>query len=256
MISEISHFLRQIKVPESFYRQAILSITRHKFSEVVFKYPHEILNSRKNYRTGAKAGKERVSIPQIKLIIKSSDVTIDDLRRCACTKLTEMKRRHQSLGFSEYTFTETSVDEMVRILTADCAMCGRDINGGSTHYHSIRLLSLPVTIARSFPIQTVDRISSSKGYIDGNLQPLCATCNFMKNNWNMDFVTVHTATSGVALLKKKLEDKSEYELTDRDKRCMFHLDFIENYLKEDEDCQMIYKTQNEAAKRNVRFYFD
>jgi len=70
-----------------------------------------------------------------------------------------------------------STDHTYKLLTSDCTYCGG-------------------------PGYGIDRIDSSKGYIEGNVTPCCSRCNIMKNNMTVAEFEVHIRRIAAHLKEK------------------------------------------------------
>jgi hypothetical protein len=90
------------------------------------------------------------------------------LAACRRRVIKNAKRAKKPMG--------VSTEHLVKLFNQQQGICA--ITG-----HVMDTRKLPVCDSNPWKI-SVDRIDSSKGYVDGNLQLVCIGANFMKNTWD------------------------------------------------------------------------
>lgn len=154
-------------------REIIIGSKRNRLVEcdcgVIFAAYSYNLENGTTRRCTACANKDRLGKPNLKNRIDPVQRTINDqwnvFRKCA--------RKH-----GEEFITK---DKWLSLVTSDCVYCQSPPTN----------IRRAVAHAQDFRYNGVDRIDSSLGYVSGNVQTACWTCNRMKGNLSHEAFLAH-----------------------------------------------------------------
>ena len=98
---------------------------------------------------------------------KNLDPKMSYLRSIYTTQKCDANPKHRNIEWN------LSLEQWVEIVEKDCEICGSKpiLKEGKLHKRT----------GQQVPINGVDRIDSSKGYIIGNVRCSCSKCNYMKH---------------------------------------------------------------------------
>jgi len=122
--------------------------------------------------------------------INASNVVTETTKSCGCQKSTYLAAKNKE--YTERVFKTPVEDRLLYLYRGGAKRVGRDYNltkerfvelvNSDCHYCGIPPTKVRTNKARkiSKPLNGIDRVDSSKGYVEGNVVPCCTDCNVAK----------------------------------------------------------------------------
>lgn len=107
-----------------------------------------------------------------KVYSKTLDPKISYLRNIYNIQKCDSNPSHRNIEWS------LSLEQWIELVQQKCSICGSEpiLKEGKMHKK----------VGQQVPINGIDRIDSSKGYIIGNVRTSCSKCNYMKHRMTDD----------------------------------------------------------------------
>ena len=80
---------------------------------------------------------------------------------------------------------ELTEEQFIKLVTDDCAICGKKPTKKHRGSNADSMTLFGGTTIPKQPMNTIDQMIPRGGYIEGNVQTLCETCNHKKKDKHM-----------------------------------------------------------------------